>query len=95
MDHQSQAYMKAKEKVERLKDFYSHLIVYGLVNTLLFVINMVTNPDYWWFLYALGGWGIGIIIHGLSIKDNHFLGAKWEEKKIKEYMEKDRDNDSQ
>ncbi|MFD1360090.1 2TM domain-containing protein [Lentibacillus salinarum] len=85
-------YRKAKEKVERLKAFYIHVTVYILVSILLLIINMITFDGYWWFLYPLGGWGIGVIIHGLTTFADGILGRDWEEKKIKKYLEKDRDN---
>nr|WP_286201518.1 2TM domain-containing protein [Bacillus sp. ISL-4] len=46
---------------------------------------------YWWFLYPLGGWGIGVLIHELLLlhKGTSGLSGKNE---IKEYMEKDKKN---
>ena len=36
-------YQKAKERVEAIKGFYIHLIVYTVVNLILFSINMIVN----------------------------------------------------
>ncbi|RDW17584.1 histidine kinase [Oceanobacillus arenosus] len=83
-------YLRAKKRVEDLKGFYQHLLSYILVNIMLFIINMVTDPSYWWFIYPLMGWGIGLIAHAFSVYFDGFMGADWEEKKIKEYMEKDK-----
>ena len=41
-------------------------------------------------LYPLAGWGIGIVIHGLTTFPFGIFGKEWEERKIKEYMEKDK-----
>ncbi|AST01282.1 hypothetical protein BT10792_02380 [Bacillus thuringiensis] len=41
-------------------------------------------------LYPLAGWGIGIVIHGLTTFPVGIFGKEWEERKIKEYMEKDK-----
>ena len=84
-----ESYLKAKKRVEKLKGFYIHLIVYILVNLLLIMINLLTDASYLWFLYPLGGWGIGILIHGLTTFASGNFGSQWEERKIKEYMKKD------
>ncbi len=84
-----QKYVRAKKKMEMLKAFYIHLTVYIFVNMLLLAINLLTNPEIWWFLYPLGGWGVGLFIHGLTTFASGF-GSDWESRKIKEYMEKDK-----
>ncbi len=81
-----------EKRVENLKVFYIHITVYVLVNVMLFVINLLTDPGYWWFLYPLGGWGIGVLIHEITTLAQGNFGSEWEERKIKEYMEKDKKN---
>ncbi|PQZ47970.1 MULTISPECIES: 2TM domain-containing protein [Bacillus] len=83
-------YLRAKKRVENLKAFYIHLTVYILVNLMLFLINVSSDSSKLWFLYPLGGWGIGIVIHGLTTFPFGIFGKEWEERKIKEYMEKDK-----
>lgn len=80
---ENQRYQKAKERVEELKGFYIHLIVYVLVNLFLFVLNMLTSPRYLWFYWPLIGWGIGVVGHAFSV-----IGKGWEDRKIKELMQK-------
>ena len=46
--------------------FQTHLLVYILVNLGLAVINYSTWSSHPWFLYSVGGWGIGLLAHGLS-----------------------------
>ncbi|MGG4264363.1 2TM domain-containing protein [Peribacillus simplex] len=83
-------YLRAKKRVENLKAFYIHLTVYVLVNVMFFVINLLSDPGYWWFFYPLGGWGIGVLVHGITTFAHGSFGSEWEERKIKEYMEKDK-----
>jgi len=47
--------------------FLVHLTVFIAVNALLFVINQRTTPGYPWFQFPLGGWAIGLCIHGLAV----------------------------
>lgn len=46
--------------------FRIHLIIYGAVNLLLMVINLLTNPGNLWFFWPLLGWGLGLIGHGFA-----------------------------
>lgn len=47
--------------------FKIHFGVYLAVNLLLAIINVLTDPGYLWFLWSLGGWGIGVIAHGAAV----------------------------
>ena len=84
-------YERAKKRVQNLKDFYTHLTVYILINILLVIINVVSYQGHWWFFYPLLGWGIGLTAHAVSTFAYFRFGASWEERKIKEYMEKDKE----
>jgi len=54
-------------------------------------MNIITSPGALWFYWPLLGWGIGIAIHGLSVfVFGQFFGSEWEERKIKEIMDKDK-----
>ena len=83
-------YLRAKKRVKSLKAFYIHLTIYILVNVMLFVINIIYYPSYLWFLYQLGGWGIAVAVHGLTTLSLGKFGADWEERKIKEFIGKDK-----
>jgi hypothetical protein len=86
-------YLKAQKKVEDLKGFYGNLSMYVIVILGLAILNLVTYPKHLWFLYPAMGWGIGVAIHGMAVFNYMpFLGKSWEEKKIKELMEKEKSN---
>jgi hypothetical protein len=81
-------YQKAKKRVQAIKEFYTHLTVYVLVNLLLFTINMLTLPGSLWFYWPLMGWGIAVALHALRVfGSGGRMGAEWEDRKIKELME--------
>lgn len=46
--------------------FQHHLLVYVVVNAGLAGLNFFTSWSYPWFLWCAGGWGIGLVAHGLS-----------------------------
>lgn len=82
-------YLKAHRKVKEMKEFYANLLTYLVVMPFLIFINYYTYWSFKWFWFPLIGWGIGVAIHGFTVFG---YGASWEEKKIKEIMEKERQN---
>ena len=83
--NENMAYMKAKERVEKLKGFYSNLISYCCVIPLLMFINLRTT-SFQWFWFPMLGWGMGLTFHAF---ETFGYGKSWEEKKIQEIMNKE------
>ena len=84
-------YKEARRRVRNLRGFYTHLVLYVLVNAGLVILNLVTSPGRWWFGWATAGWGIGLLAHGLAVfAFGGWLGADWEQRKIREYLERDK-----
>jgi uncharacterized integral membrane protein len=89
-------YERATKRVKRIKSFYTHAVVYVVINILIVIIN-IQNMDagesyfQWQNFTTLFFWGIGLLAHALSVfTPNFLLGKDWEERKIKELMEKDK-----
>lgn len=57
----------AERRVSAKLGFRSHLFAYLLVNGGLVLLNLITSPDYLWCLWAMFGWGIGLIAHGFAV----------------------------
>ena len=57
----------AERRVTAKLGFRSHLFIYLLVNAGLVVLNLVTSPGYFWCLWPIAGWGIGLLAHGFSV----------------------------
>ncbi|PTS88393.1 histidine kinase [Flavobacterium sp. HMWF030] len=86
-------YYLAKKKVESIKGFYGNLTSYIGVNAILIFINLYTSPEYLWFFWPLIWWGVGVVFHGLKVFEVFpVLGKEWEEKKIKEFMDKEKES---
>ena len=85
-------YEKAKKRVKDLKHFYRNLISYVTINAVLVIINFVTSPGKLWFYWVTIFWGIAVLLHASKVflLKGKLLGEDWEEKKIREIMEKDR-----
>jgi hypothetical protein len=91
-------YENAIKRVKKIKGFYSHLLVYVVINIMILIVN-VQSLDKGESYLSLKNfstalfWGIGLAAHGLSVfGPNIVLGQNWEEKKIKELMEKEKLN---
>lgn len=86
----NERYERVKRRVSEIKEFYVHLIVYVGVIALLFVIDLFAdgNPNYWWVYWPALGWGIAIVLHAARVFGS-FKGGGWEERKIKEMMDKE------
>ncbi len=84
-------YVRAVEKVEKLKEFYQNLASYCIVIPFLIFINLKFSPGFHWFWFPIFGWGVGLTFHFLEVNNyNIFLGKNWEERKIKEMMKEDK-----
>lgn len=90
-DNTENSYYKAQKKVEDIKGFYGNLMSYIVVIIGLAILNLLTSPSHLWFLYPAIGWGIGVAVHGMSVFNYMpFLGRDWEERKIQELLEKEK-----
>jgi len=88
-ENQNSKYLRAKKRVDDLKGFYGNLISYCCVIPFLIFINYQTYWGFQWFWFPLFGWGIGLAIHAFTVFG---YGSDWEERKIREIMDKeDRD----
>jgi len=79
------AYLRAKDRVEKLKGFYGNLISYCVVIPVLIIVNLNTS-NFQWFWFPMLGWGMGLTFHAL---ETFGYGKSWEERKIQEILEKD------
>ena len=84
-------YNKAKERVKELKGFYGHLASYVVVIPVLIFINLYFSPKHFWFYWPMLGWGTGLFFHAVGVFNIiPFFGKDWDDKKIKEIMEKEK-----
>ncbi|SFZ92615.1 2TM domain-containing protein [Flaviramulus basaltis] len=93
---EKERYTRAAKRVKRIRGFYTHALVYIVINILIVTINiqnLAPNESYfqWHNFITLIGWGVGLLAHGLSVfAPNIILGKDWEERKIKELMNNDK-----
>jgi uncharacterized integral membrane protein len=95
-NQEEEQYYNAAKRVKRIKGFYTHAMVYVVINIMFVIIN-IQNLDpgesyfQWHNFTTLFFWGIGLTAHAASVFVPELIfGKNWEERKIKEYMEKER-----
>lgn len=84
-------YLRAKERVIEVKEFYSKLLRSAVTIVFLAAINYYTNEwRYMWFLWAAFGISISMAYKATKVFGvNPFLNKDWEERKIQEFMNED------
>lgn len=85
---------RARKKVKSIKGFYKHLTVYIIINAAMIIVKALNlepgEPFFHWGTFSTAFfWGLGLLFHGFGVFGTDlFLGAGWEERKIKEYMDR-------
>lgn len=73
-------YQHAKKRVKTRRKFYGHVISWVVMSVFFILLNLATT-DYFWAIFPILGWGIGVALHGIKL----FTG-EWEDSEIeKEY----------
>lgn len=90
--NENTSYLRAKERVEKIKGFYGNLASYCVVIPILIIINLTTNSNgFQWFWFPMLGWGLGVLFHAF---ETFGYGKSWEEKKIQEILNKQNSNNN-
>ena len=85
----------AREYVKKLRRFYTDALIYVVVNLGLVLIWAISGGGYFWPIWVIVGWGIGLGVHAFSLglvpQVNAmvpFLTPKWEEDEVRRLMKK-------
>lgn len=92
-------YLKAKERVDKIRGFYTHLLIYILANLGITIIKIIRNfrngksyiemfLDFNTYIIWLA-WRIGLVLHVFGVFG---VGRKWEEEKIQQYIREEQDH---
>jgi len=85
---------QVREHVHKLRRFYTDVLVYVVVNIGFILIWVVSGGGYFWPIWPIIGWGIGLGIHAFSLglipQMNAmvpFMTAEWEDQEVRRLME--------
>ena len=84
---------RAEKRVDNKIQFYRSFAIYIIVNAVLAVVNWLYTPEFWWVLFPVFFWGIGVFVKFLNafVFVSKFDSEEYRERKIQEEMEKLRD----
>jgi hypothetical protein len=57
----------AVERIHKRSDFKAHLLAYVLVNAFLVAIWAVTGAGFFWPVFPILGWGIGVAFNAWDV----------------------------
>ncbi len=67
MDQHDERRAAAIGRITDKRDFRNHAVVYCAVNVVLVVIWAASGAGYFWPIWVIGGWGIGLAAHAWRI----------------------------
>ncbi len=67
MDEQDERRAAAVDRLTRKREFKNHAVIYCAVNVLLVVIWAASGGGYFWPIWVIAGWGIGLAAHAWRI----------------------------
>lgn len=77
----------AFREVARLKAFYVHLLQYVVINLGLNAFNFLVPQQTIWAPFVASFWGLGLIVHALTVFKLHsFLGPQWEKRQVEKRL---------
>jgi len=78
---------KAEKRVKERIELLSHIGTYVVINAFLVLIWALSGSGYPWFLWVMGGWGIGLVFHIIGYFSGRRGGAA-KDRMIQKEMEK-------
>lgn len=54
----------ALERLKNKRGFWQNVIAYVVINGFLVIVWAVTGAGYFWPVWVMAGWGVGLVLHG-------------------------------
>lgn len=58
---------EARRRLQARRDFGSHLVAYAVINGFLVGVWAITGAEYFWPIWIIAGWGIGLVLHAWDV----------------------------
>ncbi len=77
----------AFKRALRLRQYYQHLLSYLVINIGAIAVNLLTTPDLLWFPGLTLFWGLGLLVHTMTVFvfDCYFNG-QWELNQVEKLL---------
>jgi hypothetical protein len=67
MNNQDDRREAAVKRVKAKRDFKNHIAAYVIVNTLLVAIWAFSGGGYFWPIWVIAGWGVGLALNAWTV----------------------------
>ena len=85
MHEQDERRAAAIQRLEDKREWKAHAAVYVAVNVMLVIIWAASGAGYFWPIWPIGGWGLGLALHAW----NNYGERPFTEADISEEIERD------
>lgn len=58
---------QARKRLEKRRDFGAHAVAYVVINLMLIGIWAVSGGGYFWPVWVLLGWGVGLVMNAYDV----------------------------
>jgi len=75
---------RAVKRLKKRRDFKGHVLVYLLVNTFLVIVWAMTSAGFFWPIFPIVGWGIGVVMNAWDV----WRGDDFSDEQIRREMDR-------
>ncbi len=83
-DHEERLRQQAITRLRKRTDFHAHLLAYVLVNAFLVAIWAVSGQGFFWPIFPIMGWGIGVAFNAWDV----YRRQDYSEDRIRQEMDR-------
>lgn len=62
-----------RKRNKKLSGFFSNFASWLIMSTFFVILNVLTYKGYWWAIWPILGWGIGVAFHAMSVSKHLFF----------------------
>lgn len=78
---------KVRRRVRNKVGLMWHAMVFAMVNVAIIAINMNYSPDTLWYVWPLGAWGAGLMMHAFAVLQGTSIGADMIEAEVQRELQ--------
>lgn len=74
----------AIKRIQEKHSFWVHAFTYLVVNAMIVLVWLMTGVGFFWPIFIIGFWGMGVVIHGY----NAYRGSVYTEEEVQRELER-------
>src|SRR5689334_10021265 len=81
---------RAVSPLKKKRDFAAHVLIYTMVNGFFVIIWAVTSSGFFWPVFPMVGWGIGLVMNAWDV----WRGSEFSDAQVRREMARLKEHDS-